>query len=53
MLLLPLLLAMRSLARDRQLMGSLANGRRGDVLALSALAIVAISIVGLGVALFV
>ena len=53
MLLLPLLLAMRSLARDRQLMGSQANGRRGDLLTLSALAIVALSLVGLGIALFV
>lgn len=52
-LLLPLLLAMRSLARDRQLMGSQANGRRGDLLTLSALAIVALSLVGLGIALFV
>ncbi len=51
-LLLPLLLAMRSLARNRELMGPSANGRRGDLLALSALAIVALSIVALGVAVF-
>jgi len=52
-LLLPLLLAMRGLARDRQLMGSLANGGRGDLLTLGALAVVALSIAGLGIALFV
>lgn len=50
-LLLPLLVAMRSLGRDRQLLGSMANGRGGDLLALSALALVTLSIVGLGVAL--
>jgi Mn2+/Fe2+ NRAMP family transporter len=52
-LLLPLLVAMRNLARDRPLMGTLANGRRGDLLALIALAIVTLSIVGLAAALFV
>jgi NRAMP (natural resistance-associated macrophage protein)-like metal ion transporter len=51
-LLLPLLVAMRSLARDRQLLGDLANGRRGDFLALLALTIVGLSIVGLAVAAF-
>lgn len=50
-LLLPMLVAMRSLGRDQQLMGSMANGRGGDLLALSALALVALSIVGLAVAL--
>jgi NRAMP (natural resistance-associated macrophage protein)-like metal ion transporter len=52
-LLLPLLVAMRSLARKRQLMGELANGRTGDALALAALAIVALSIAALAVAAFV
>lgn len=52
-LLLPMLLAMRSLGRDRQLLGSMANGRGGDLLALGALALVALSIVGLGLALVV
>jgi Mn2+/Fe2+ NRAMP family transporter len=52
-LLLPLLVAMRNLARNRPLMGSLANGRRGDLLALIALAIVTLSIVGLAAPLFV
>ena len=52
-LLLPLLVAMRKLACDRRLMGTLANGRRGDLLALIALAIVALSIIGLGVSVFV
>jgi Mn2+/Fe2+ NRAMP family transporter len=51
-LLLPLLVAMRNLAGDRQLMGTLANGRRGDLLAVLALAIVALSIIGLAVAAF-
>jgi NRAMP (natural resistance-associated macrophage protein)-like metal ion transporter len=52
-LLLPLLVAMRSLARKRQLMGELANGRTGDALALAALAIVAFSIAALAVAAFI
>jgi Mn2+/Fe2+ NRAMP family transporter len=51
-LLLPLLVAMRSLARNRALMGELANGRTGDLLALGALAIVALSIAGLAAAAF-
>jgi Mn2+/Fe2+ NRAMP family transporter len=51
-LLLPLLIAMRSLARRRELLGALANGRVGDLLSLGALLIVALSIVGLGVAAF-
>jgi Mn2+/Fe2+ NRAMP family transporter len=50
-LLLPMLVAMRSLGRDRQLLGSMANGRRGDLVAVGALLVVAISIIGLGVAL--
>jgi Mn2+/Fe2+ NRAMP family transporter len=49
-LLLPLLVAMRTLARDRELLGPLANGRGGDALALAGLAIVGLSIVGLVVA---
>ena len=52
-LLVPLLVAMRGLARNRQLMGTLANGRSGDLLALAALSIVALSIVGLAVAAFI
>jgi Mn2+/Fe2+ NRAMP family transporter len=52
-LLLPLLVAMRSLARSRQLMGALANGRTGDALALAALAIVTFSIAALAAAAFV
>jgi Mn2+/Fe2+ NRAMP family transporter len=48
-LLLPLLVAMRSLARDKSLMGDVANGRVGDALAVTALAIVVASVVALGV----
>jgi hypothetical protein len=43
---------MRSLARDRELMGGYANGRRGDLVALVALVVVAASVVGLAVAVF-
>ena len=50
-LLLPLLLAMRNLGRDRRLLGALANGRRADLLALGALALVALSIAALALAL--
>jgi Mn2+/Fe2+ NRAMP family transporter len=50
-LLLPLLLAMRNLGRDRRLLGSFANGRQGDLLALGALALVALSIASLALAL--
>ena len=46
-----MLLALRSLGRDRQLLGSMANGRGGDMLALAALALVVLSIVGLAIAL--
>jgi NRAMP (natural resistance-associated macrophage protein)-like metal ion transporter len=46
-LLLPLLVAMRALGRDKRLLGDLANGRGGDLLALGAFAIVALSILGL------
>jgi NRAMP (natural resistance-associated macrophage protein)-like metal ion transporter len=49
-LLLPLLVAMRALARNADVLGTLANGLVGDVLALAALAVVAVSIVGLAVA---
>jgi Mn2+/Fe2+ NRAMP family transporter len=45
--LLPLLVAMRALGRDKRLLGDLANGRGGDLLALGAFAIVALSILGL------
>lgn len=50
LLLLPLLVAMRALGKDKSLMGDLGNGRVGDALAVTALAIVAASVVGLGVA---
>jgi NRAMP (natural resistance-associated macrophage protein)-like metal ion transporter len=46
-LLLPLLVALRALGRDERLLGELANGRGGDLLALGAFAIVALSILGL------
>ncbi len=49
-LLLPLLVAMRALGRNRQLMGDFGNGRVADALAVIALAVVSASIVGLGVA---
>jgi Mn2+/Fe2+ NRAMP family transporter len=49
-LLLPLLVAIRSLARDRSLLGSYANGRLGDAAALGALAVVALSIAALALA---
>jgi Mn2+/Fe2+ NRAMP family transporter len=52
-LLLPLLVALRTLGRDRELLGALANGRGADLVALGALAVVALSIVGLAVAAFV
>jgi Mn2+/Fe2+ NRAMP family transporter len=51
-LLLPLLIALRSLGRDPAVMGELRNGRGGDALALAALAIVAASVLGLAVAAF-
>jgi Mn2+/Fe2+ NRAMP family transporter len=49
-LLLPLLVAMRGLGRSRELLGTLANGRGGDALALAALVVVTLAIVGLAVA---
>jgi len=49
-LLLPLLIAIRVLARDRRLLGEFANKQGGDLLALAAFALVALSIVGLGAA---
>jgi Mn2+/Fe2+ NRAMP family transporter len=51
-LLLPLLVALRALGRDPEVLGELRNGRVGDVLALTALTIVARSVVGLVIALF-
>jgi Mn2+/Fe2+ NRAMP family transporter len=48
--LLPLLVVMQRLARDRDLMGQYRNGRRATLAAAAAFAIVAASIVGLGVA---
>ena len=52
-LLLPLLVAMRGLGRDRGLLGTLSNGPGQDLLTLGALAIVALSIFGLALALLV
>lgn len=49
-LLLPLLVALRALGRDKRLLGAYANGRGGDILALFALALVALSIAGLAAA---
>jgi Mn2+/Fe2+ NRAMP family transporter len=51
-LLLPLLVAMRSLARRPDVLGALANGRTGDLLSLGALVVVSLSIAGLIVAVF-
>jgi Mn2+/Fe2+ NRAMP family transporter len=51
-LLLPLLVALRSLGRDRARLGTLANGRGGDALALAALAVVAASLVALAASPF-
>lgn len=48
-LLLPMLVALRKLGRDADVMGELRNGRAGDLLALGSLAIVTASIVGLAV----
>ena len=52
-LLLPLLVAMRFLARRRDLLGALANGRVADLVSLAALVVVALSILGLAAAAFV
>jgi Mn2+/Fe2+ NRAMP family transporter len=49
-LLFPLLLVMQRLARDRDLMGQYRNGRRATLAAAAAFAIVAASVVGLGIA---
>jgi Mn2+/Fe2+ NRAMP family transporter len=46
-LLLPMLVAMRALGKDRRLMGELGNGPFGDALALGAMTIVFVSVVGL------
>jgi Mn2+/Fe2+ NRAMP family transporter len=51
-LLLPLLIALRELGRDPAVMGKLRNGPVGDALAVAALAIVAVSVIGLAVAVF-
>lgn len=51
-LLLPLLVAMRSLGRRRELLGEFRNGRVGDSLVLAALAIVAVSVLGLAASVF-
>lgn len=51
-LLLPLLVAMRALGRNKRVLGALANGHGGDLLALFALGVVSLSIVGLAVAEF-
>ena len=52
MLLLPLLVALRALGRNKRVLGEFANGRGGDLLALGAFAVVAVSLVGLAVADF-
>jgi Mn2+/Fe2+ NRAMP family transporter len=49
-LLLPLLVVMQRLARDPELMGPYRNGRRATLAAGAAFAIVAASVVGLGIA---
>ena len=48
-LLLPMLVALRGLGRSRRVMGDLRNGRIGDALALGAMTIVFLSVVGLAV----
>lgn len=50
-LLLPLLVALRSLGRTHAVAGTLANGRVGDALAVTALVVVALSVGGLAMAL--
>ena len=49
-LLLPLLVALRRLGRDETVMGDLRNGSMADGLALAALGVVAVSVLGLAVA---
>jgi Mn2+/Fe2+ NRAMP family transporter len=49
-LLLPLLVALRELGRQKRVMGDLRNGRGGDALALGAMAIVVLSVCGLAIA---
>jgi hypothetical protein len=51
-LLLPLLVALRALGRDSRVMAELRNGWFGDALALGALAIVALSVLGPAAAAF-
>ena len=51
-LLLPLLVALRSLGRDSTVLGELRNRRVGDALAIGALAIVTLSILALAIAAF-
>jgi NRAMP (natural resistance-associated macrophage protein)-like metal ion transporter len=51
-LLLPLLVALRSLGRDSAVLGDLRNRRVGDGLAIGAFAIVALSIIALAIAAF-
>jgi Mn2+/Fe2+ NRAMP family transporter len=51
-LLLPLLVAMRSLGRDERVLGEYRNRRGGDLLALAALTIVSLSILALAAAAF-
>jgi len=51
-LLLPLLVALRSLGRDSTVLGELRNRRVGDALAIGALALVTLSILALAVAAF-
>jgi NRAMP (natural resistance-associated macrophage protein)-like metal ion transporter len=51
-LLLPLLVAIRSLGRDGTVLGELRNRRVGDALAIGAFAIVALSILALAISVF-
>ena len=46
------LIALRALGRDPAVMGKLRNDPVGDALAVAALAIVAVSVIGLAVAVF-
>ncbi len=49
-LLLPMLVELRKLGRDAEVLGELRNGRRADFVCVAALAIVAASVIGLAVA---
>jgi NRAMP (natural resistance-associated macrophage protein)-like metal ion transporter len=51
-LLLPLLVALRALGRSRAVMGEFRNGPLADAIVLSALTVVALSVIGLAAAVF-